>query len=124
MQVEKALGEIERLIAKGRRQSVGDKYWRELYDAEMKGVLQARADLQGAARIGTDPVQFMRGRLQALDTLPDWSTTLEVFEHSIAVRMGYKEVVDALVTTLAEECAHPRSVARAVRDRRDTDLDL
>ena len=124
MEVEKALGEIERLIAKGRRQSAGDKYWRELYDAELKGVLQAGADLESATRLGKDPIGFMRGRLQALNALPDWSTSLEVFEHSIAVRMGYKEVVDALVTTRAEKRAHPRSVARAVRDRRDMDLDL
>jgi hypothetical protein len=124
MQVEKAIGEIERLIAKGRRQSVGDKYWREQYDAELRGVVQARADLEKATRIGTDPVQFMRGQLRGLDALPDWSTSLEVFERSIAVRMGYKEVVDALVMSRAEERAHPGSVARAVRDRPDLDLDL
>ncbi len=123
MHVEKAISEIERLIGKGRRQSVADKYWREQYDAELSGVVQARADLEKATQIGTDPLQFMRGRLQGLDTLPDWSTSLEVFEHSIAVRMGYKEVVDALVMSRTEERADPRSVARAVRDRPGLDLD-
>jgi hypothetical protein len=124
MQVEKALVEVERLIAKSRRQSEGEEYWHALFDAEMKGFQQARLDMGEAARRGADPVQFMRDRLQSIDRLPNWSASQTLFEQSIAVRMGYKEAYDVMVMMRAEERAHPKTVARAVRSRSDLDLEL
>lgn len=116
MEAERAIVEIERLIEKGQRQSRNDQYWRELYGAELRGVQQAREDLGKADGQGKDQAQYLRERLQAFDGMSDWSLSLEMFERSIAVRMGYKEVLDAVVLMRSRDRIHPRQVARTVRE--------
>ena len=108
--------EIERLIERGRVQSVRDRYWLGLYGAELRGVRQARDDMVEARKLGLDPIPYLRQRIQALDSTVDWRLPIELFERSIAVCMGYKEVLHALVIVRAQDRIHPRKVARAVRD--------
>lgn len=116
MPAEKAIVEIERLIERGRVQSVRDRYWLGLYGAELRGVRQARDDMLEARKLGLDPIPYLRQRIQALDSTVDWRLPIELFERSIAVCMGYKEVLHALVIVRAQDRIRPRQVARAVRD--------
>jgi hypothetical protein len=124
MEVEKALGELERLISNSRLRSRNEEFWPNLFDAEMKGVANARADMAQAATLGVDPVLFLKQGLERPDRQPNWSATVDEFEVSIAERAGYKECLDVLVTSRTEQRMNPKSMARVARQRADQDLDI
>ena len=88
-----------------------------LYDAQKKGLEQARVDTGKAVRLGTDVVQFMRNQLQMMESSQAWSMPQSKFEQAVSMRVGYKAAVDAVQKQLVQEPLRAKDTSRTGSDR-------
>ena len=124
MELQKAFVEVERMIAEGRRHWWGQGRMQQLYDAQTRGVDQAKADAGKAIRLGTEVVLFMRNQLQIMDCSSAWSMPQSSFEQAKSMRVGYKAAYDAVGKLLVQERLRLRAVSRESPDRPGIDRTL
>ena len=117
MEFQNALAEVERKVAEGRKLWEGQAHMQALYDAQKKGLEQARVDAGKAVRLGTDVVQFMRNQLQMMESSHAWSMPQSKFEQAVSMRVGYKAAVDAVQKQLEQESFRVKDASRTGSDR-------
>lgn len=124
MELQKAFVEVERIIAAGRQNWWVQGHMQQLYDAQTRGLDQAKMDAGKALRLGTDVVQFMRNQLQMMDCSSAWSMPQSSFEQAISMRVGYKAAYDAVGKLLVQERLGSRVVSNEKPDRPGNDRTL
>jgi len=124
MEIHRAFVEVERLIAEGRRHWGSQEHMQKLYDAQMRGVYQAKADIGKGSRLRTDLIRFMRSQLQVMNSSSAWSMPQSSFEEVISMRVGYKAAYDAIEKLVAQERLRPRVASRERPDRPGNDRSL
>jgi hypothetical protein len=124
MEIQKAFVDVERAIAEGRQHWWGQGHMQQLYDAQTKGVDQARVDAGKAIRLGADIIQFMRNQLQVMDCSSAWSMAQSSFEQAMSMRVGYKAASDAVEKLLVQERLCSKAVIRERLDRPGNDRTL
>jgi len=124
MEIQKAFLEVERIIAEGRQYWWGQGHMQQLYDAQTKGVDQAKMDAGKAIRLGTDVIQFIRSQLQMMDCSSAWSMPQSSFEQAMSMRVGYKAAYDAMEKLLVQERLRSRVEGRERPDRPGNDRSL
>jgi|GEM_PF-3734912 hypothetical protein len=117
MEFQNALAGVERKIAEGRKLWESEVHMQKLYDAQKKGLDQAKVDAGKAVRLGTDVVQFMRNQLQMMESSSAWSMPQSSFEQAVSMRVGYKAAVDAVQKLLAQERLRVKDASRTGPDR-------
>jgi hypothetical protein len=124
MEIQKAFVAVERIIAEGRRHWCGQGQMQMLYDAQTRGVDQAKVDAGKAIRLGMDVIQFMRNQLQMMDCSSAWSMPQSSFEQAMSMRVGYKAAYDAVGKLFVQERLRSRVVSRESPDRPGNDRTL
>ena len=124
MELQKAFLEVERIMAAGRQHWWGQGRMQQLYDAQTKGVDQAKVDAGKAIRLGTEIIQFMRNQLQMMDCSSAWSMPQSSFEQAMSMRVGYKAAYDAVEKLLVQERLRSKDMGRVRPDRPGNDRSL
>lgn len=124
MEIQKAFIEVERIIAEGRQHWWGQSHVQQLYDAQTKGVDQAKMDAGKASRLGTDVIQFMRNQLQMMDCSSAWSMPQSSFEQAISMKVGYKAAFDAVEKSIVQERLRPKHMSHERPHRTGNDRSI
>ena len=96
----------------------------QLYDAQTKGVDQAKMDASKAICLGTDVIHFMRNQIQTMDCSSAWSMPQALFEQAMSMRVGYRAAYDAVEKLVVQERLRLRVVSSERPDRPCKDRSL